>query len=35
MEKEIEKIAIEEAMKMLKELGVNFYQGDAELIVQF
>ncbi len=31
MEKEIEKIPIDEAMEMLKEVGVNVNQEDAEL----
>lgn len=35
MEKEIEKITIEEAMEMLKEVGINVNQEDAELIMQF
>lgn len=35
MEKEIEKIPIEEAMEMLKEVGINVNQEDAELIMQF
>ena len=35
MEKEIEKIPIEEAMEMLKEVGVNVNQEDAELIMDF
>jgi len=35
MEKEIEKIPIEEAMEMLKEVGVNVNQEEAELIMEF
>ena len=35
MEKEKEKIPIEEAMEMLKEVGVNVNQEDAELIMEF
>lgn len=35
MEKEIEKIPIDEAMEMLKEVGINVNQEDAELIMEF
>lgn len=35
MEKEIEKIPIEEVMEMLKEVGINVDQEDAELIMEF
>lgn len=35
MEKEIEKIPIEEAMEMLKEVGINVNQKEAELIMDF
>ncbi|WP_293916077.1 MULTISPECIES: hypothetical protein [unclassified Sphingobacterium] len=33
--KEIEKITIEKAMEMLKEVGINVNQEDAELIMEF
>ncbi|MEI5985120.1 MULTISPECIES: hypothetical protein [Sphingobacterium] len=35
MEKEIEKIPLDEAMEMLKEVGVNVNPEDAELIMEF
>jgi hypothetical protein len=35
MEKEIEKIPLDEAMEMLKEVGINVNQEDAELIMEF
>lgn len=35
MEKEIEKIPIEEAMEKLKEVGIIVAQEDAELIMEF
>lgn len=35
MEKEIEKIPIEEAIEMLKEVGINVNQEDVELIMEF
>jgi len=35
IEKEIEKIPIEEAMEMLKEIGINVNQEHAELIMEF
>lgn len=35
MKKEIEKIPLEEAMEMLKEVGVNVHQKEAEMIMEF
>lgn len=35
MEKEIGKIPIEEAMEMLKEVGININQEEAELTMDF
>lgn len=35
MEKEIEKIPIEQAMKMLKEGGMNVSQEEVEMIMGF
>jgi len=35
MEKEIEKIPIEEAMEILKEVEINVNQEDGELIMDF